>query len=442
MKINRLKSKVIICIITLLFTCIAYTADAQYGDAYHAPNNYLIEKNQRDYGEKMRNDIRSQRNSKTGVVGNNSSGAAELEAAWKANRAWRDKQYREPTASEIEAQRISEENYAKKRKEQEARMQVIYKEERLRTEKHKELCLPYITSLKKAGFTDNEANRIARRHIIDYTTLSEYPRAEYAKGLEKVLGTYNAESSKMDFAAISSTLDLLYYYAPFTTLKIIEETKKRFPDKEKELDNMTINSLEGYYGSGFSEDEISIADRYFTLLEKYPDISFTFLKNIYQLNKNADDPYKAYLRKSDNRTKSLELIERRINHISGITDFADKRKKVKAVKEMMATYNLSLAEIIFTGEPNFIKEEYEKIYTAQEKIFDMEKYREFNILFQDGPYTKLLYTLAEEGNEDAIKLYAVSLGNGYGTYTKQGVRKPAMYKDLLRWQKKGIFLLW
>jgi hypothetical protein len=60
---------------------ISINVSAQYGDAYHRPNNYLIEKNQREYGEKQREQARINTNTKSSTSAN-----TNLDNLIKANK--------------------------------------------------------------------------------------------------------------------------------------------------------------------------------------------------------------------------------------------------------------------------------------------------------------------------------------------------------------------
>ena len=415
-------------------------SSAQWGDAYHAPNNYLIQKQQTDYGNKMRNQIRSNTNTKStyGSGSGTNQAALELERNWKAN--WAAVNTRKLTPSEIEAKRVDEENRAKNKKAYEAKLAQIYFNERQHTTKFDNLCSPYINTFITAGFNNLEANRMTRRHIIDYYTLTKKTNADNVINLVSVKNTYKGTAEKMSFEEIKKTLDVLYFYAPFTALQIVGETRKRFPEKEAELDNLELNCLEGYYASDFPNDNTYIADKYFTLLDKYPDIPYTFLKNIYTTNKNARDPYTTRifdLGSKKNWDEQKKYVALRADHLSGITNFTEKRKKTKMVKEMMAMHNLSLADIIFMDQPSYFKDEYALAYSKQEKIFDIDRYSEYRLLCQKGMYEDLLEDMADAGDEDAIKMYAISLSNGWGD--KQKKTKEKMFKNILKWSDKGYY---
>lgn len=435
-------------IIIFLFV-VSIDAYAQYGDAYHAPNNYLIEKQQRQYTQNTIDRIKDNMNSKSTTNGSanyNNDLKNWLDGLKETNKT----PVRVLSAEEIEMnkQRAIKNKIAKEKIDKEnAKNDAIIN---ARNELWKSLVAPDIAILVEAGFAQRDADFTGYKHIWDRNTFSKTEQADNIMRLTSVIKYVKNNVNTISFEELQPRLNLLYFYAPSTTFNIINNVRIRFPDKSMEFDNMTMNTIENYFFSNYIiSDADEIVNTYFNLIKKYPQMAHSFMMFLNAGNGIYHDPYTIkynavkYNPTEIDKKEKRNYMRERLMAITGMTKYDANWYKPKKMKQILNDTKLKFSDIVFLCDNiTHLRPEYNNAYSSQKLVLKHDgSFTTSNPFHSFSGWLETFEALATEGNEDAIKMYAISTCNGSDSeYRKKNAKKDKMFANINKWAGSGDFV--
>ena len=435
-------------IILTLLLFVSIDVIAQYGDAYHAPNNYLIEKQQREYTQGIIDNASVNRNAKnpTYVL----SDDTELKNWIKGLKKFEKYPKRVLSAEEIEFEKqraiknkIAMDNIKLQNDKNDAIIN-------LRAQQFTDLVAPYIETLKNAGFTARDADFTGYKHLWDRTTLTKKYQADDIMQLAPIMKYVKDNITTISFDELQSMLSLLYFYAPETSFDIIKQVRGRFPDKQPEFDNMTMNSIENYFFSDYQTSNANeIVNTYFDLIKKYPKMAHSFM--LY-LNAGKGIYYDPYIVKASSvkfnpteidKKENRNYRQERLMAITGMTKYDKNWYKPKQMIKILNETRLKLSDVVFlaANNSNYLRLAYENIYNYQNFTLKHDGFIDSENPFHHFSYLlETFEAMAEEGNEDAIKMYAISTCNGRDySSEKKNAKQDKMLAKVKKWAVSGNY---